>query len=81
MIEIFWLSALILGVLLYFLPWLVAATNKKKNAQAIGALNLLLGWTLVGWVVALVWALTVDPSTPDESSQNKRVGQRLRGGK
>jgi hypothetical protein len=33
----------------------------KHNAGAIFALNLLLGWTLVGWVVALVWALAVDP--------------------
>ena len=31
---------------------------KKRNAGAIFALNLLLGWTLVGWVVSLVWALT-----------------------
>jgi len=26
------------------------------------ALNLLLGWTVVGWVAALVWALTKDPA-------------------
>jgi len=23
-------------------------------------LNLFLGWTLIGWIVALVWASTVD---------------------
>jgi Superinfection immunity protein len=32
----------------------------KKNWVAIFALNLLLGWTVVGWVIALVWALTKD---------------------
>jgi hypothetical protein len=43
---------------LYFLPTFVG--QSKRNAGAIFVLNLLLGWTLVGWVVALVWAMTVD---------------------
>jgi hypothetical protein len=46
----------------YFLPSI--AGWRKRNAVAIVALNLLLGWTLVGWVVALVWALTTDPPDP-----------------
>jgi hypothetical protein len=46
--------------LIYFIPTIVAGHNKKQNAGAIGALNLLLGWTLVGWVVALVWAMSKD---------------------
>jgi Superinfection immunity protein/zinc-ribbon domain len=46
------------GILLYFLPTLLGA--KKRNAGAIFALNFFLGWTFVGWVVALIWALTVD---------------------
>ena len=45
-------------VALYFLPSLIG--SKKRNAAAIFILNLLLGWTVVGWVVALVWALTVE---------------------
>lgn len=47
--------ALVCG-LIYFIPTFVG--SHKKNFGAIFALNLLLGWTLVGWVVALVWALT-----------------------
>lgn len=43
---------------LYLLPSLVAAGRKHKNEGAIVALNLLLGWTLLGWIAALVWALT-----------------------
>jgi hypothetical protein len=43
---------------LYFLPSLLG--KDKRNAGAIFVLNLLLGWTFVGWVVALVWALTVE---------------------
>jgi Superinfection immunity protein len=40
----------------YMLPWAIAATRGKSNAGMIGILNLLLGWTLVGWIVALVMA-------------------------
>ncbi len=40
----------------YMLPWAIAATRGKANTGAIGILNLLLGWTLVGWIVALVMA-------------------------
>jgi len=51
----------------YFLPsWLGTG---KRNSTSIFLLNLLLGWTLVGWVVALVWATTKEaeqapPATP-----------------
>lgn len=47
-----------LAVTLYFLPLLVATTRNHVNMLAISVLNLLLGWTFIGWVVALVWACT-----------------------
>lgn len=40
----------------YFLPWAIAATRGRSNAGAVGLINFLLGWTFVGWVVALVMA-------------------------
>ncbi len=43
---------------LYFLPTLIG--RNKSNVGAIFVLNLLLGWTVIGWIVALVWACTVD---------------------
>ena len=43
--------------LFYFLPFAIAFNRKRTNTGAIFALNLFLGWTLIGWVVALVWAL------------------------
>ena len=42
----------------YFLPWGVAASNHHLNTTAIFILNLLLGWTGLGWIVALIWAFT-----------------------
>jgi len=40
----------------YLLPWAVAATRGRANQAAIGVINLLLGWSLIGWIVALVMA-------------------------
>src|SRR6266576_5002022 len=52
------------SLFIYFIPYIVATQNKKQNAGAIGALNFFLGWTLVGWVVALVWAMSKDVVVP-----------------
>ncbi|MFI5428579.1 superinfection immunity protein [Aeromicrobium sp. UC242_57] len=40
----------------YMLPWAIAATRGKSNSGAIGWINLLLGWSIIGWIVALVMA-------------------------
>lgn len=44
--------------LVYFVPSIMAWARGHHNKGAITALNVLLGWTVLGWVVALVWALT-----------------------
>lgn len=48
---------LLVLVVVYFVPTIVAWSRKAKNRSSIGVLNLFLGWTLVGWVVALMMAL------------------------
>ena len=48
--------ALIFAV--YFLPSLIAFAREHKNKLAIFLLNLLLGWTVLGWVSSLVWSVT-----------------------
>ena len=45
---------------LYFLPTIIALVGKKRNALAIFLLNFFLGWTFIGWAVALVWSVTKD---------------------
>jgi hypothetical protein len=50
-----------IGVLLiYFVPTLVANESKSKRVSAIFILNLLTGWTLIGWIAALIWAMASD---------------------
>ena len=43
---------------IYFIPYANAESRNHKSAGAIGALNLLLGWTIAGWVIALIWSFT-----------------------
>lgn len=53
-VALSWLLAL--GTFGYLFPFAVATTRGKANAGAIGVVNLALGWTVVGWVVALAMA-------------------------
>jgi hypothetical protein len=43
---------------LYFVPAVVSFTREHPQHLAIFVLNLLLGWTAIGWIIALVWACT-----------------------
>lgn len=45
------------GAGFYIFPSLLAGILKNKNVLAISLLNLFLGWTIIGWVIALVWAV------------------------
>ena len=48
----------VVGVLvtLYELPAIVAYNKDHPRCLAILLVNILAGWTIVGWVIALVWA-------------------------
>ena len=47
-------------IVLYFLPTISAFERKKKNTSSIFVINFFLGWTIIGWIVALSWALSKD---------------------
>lgn len=40
-------------IALYFLPTLIAGCRKATNGGSVLFINLLLGWTIIGWWVAL----------------------------
>jgi hypothetical protein len=50
--------ACLLGLAAYVAPSIIAFSRRHPNAGAICAVNLLLGWFFIGWVVALVWSFT-----------------------
>jgi len=45
---------------LYFLPTIVAS-HRGHGIFVILMLNLLFGWTIIGWLAMLVWALASRP--------------------
>ena len=55
----------LVALIFYFLPSIVAGFRGHHNTAAIFILNLLLGWSFIGWVVSLVWAFT-------ETGENRR---------
>jgi hypothetical protein len=50
----------LVSLALYFLPTIIVLARRKKNVLGPILVNILLGWTVIGWIVALIWALTVD---------------------
>jgi hypothetical protein len=53
-----------LGVLcfLYWLPTVVAIIRRTPSALGVAAINFFLGWTVIGWIVALILALAAYPA-------------------
>jgi hypothetical protein len=58
-------------IALYFLPSIVAYSRRSLNKAPILVVNVFLGWTFIGWVVALAMAVTrnVEPPTPPGQSR------------
>ena len=52
------LFAVLIMLVIYFLPSFIARERKHKSVAAIFVTNLLLGVTVAGWIFALIWAFT-----------------------
>ena len=49
-----------LPFVMYFLPSIIALARSKRDLLAIFLLNFFLGWSVIGWIVALIWAAKND---------------------
>ena len=49
------------------MPLIIAVARKHRFATAIGLLNVLLGWTILGWLAALIWAVNKDVRESNET--------------
>lgn len=78
-------TQVIILLLLYFIPYFVAENRKHHNRMAISVLNLFLGWTVLGWLIALIWACTAVKKdanmvvSTQDSSNNKSIKEKLKG--
>lgn len=52
---------IIIGIVIYFLPSIVAYNRNHNQYNPILLLNLFLGWTVIGWIAALIWAVSNPP--------------------
>lgn len=53
--------ATVLAAVLYMLPGIIAGARGAENENKIYAVNFFLGWTVLGWIAALAWAVTDAP--------------------
>jgi len=55
----------VVALSVYFLPTAMAFNRGCKALGGIFVVNLFLGWMLIGWVVALAWAVSgeTEPKT------------------
>lgn len=49
---------LVISLISYFLPTIVATVRPAKRRAVIFAINLVFGWTIIGWIATLIWAMT-----------------------
>ncbi|WP_337054083.1 superinfection immunity protein [Pseudoxanthomonas sp. USHLN014] len=57
-------SFFITAPLLYLLPTIEAALRKHRSLAGVALLDILLGWTVLGWIGAMIWALVNPDGTP-----------------
>jgi len=52
------MTFLFLSAIFYFLPTILA--RHKEDFLGIFLVNLLAGWTVIGWFIALIWACSAE---------------------
>ena len=59
--ELLAFVVLALVLIFYFLPAIIADIRGTEHQTAICLINLFLGWTVLGWIAALIWAVVEKP--------------------
>ena len=62
---------------LYLLPCLIGCARRAPDIGAIVVIDILLGWTFIGWVVALAMAFRSAPPSPPPPAATAGWAQHL----
>jgi Superinfection immunity protein len=54
-----WFLFLLILLFFYFLPAVIASNRNTKHGGMIVFINFVFGWTVLGWIAALIWAIDV----------------------
>jgi hypothetical protein len=57
----------------YILPTFIAAARRHKNGAPIMIVNIMLGWTLVGWIVCFAWAFSAGGGSKKNDISARRI--------
>ena len=61
-----------IGLGIYLIPTIIAFARKVPSTLSVAVLNIFLGWSIIGFVVALVWALkNYDYVPPDLRNKDR----------
>ena len=61
-----------LGLIIYLLPSIIAERRKHHALFGIAIVNIFFGWTLLAWVVCLIWAYSRTESQPQNQSSTSK---------
>lgn len=59
---------IVVGIAVYWIPTVVAGTRHVPNLGSVVIINFFLGWTLIGWVVALAMACRSRAPSPQPAA-------------
>jgi len=66
---------IVISVALYVLPTLLAWKGGNRRLGRIALVNLLLGWTVIGWIAAMVMTFIYTPPSDGEQDVPHTPGQ------
>lgn len=55
--DVVLVAGFVFCAIIYMAPAVMAWSLRSKGLLWLTAVNILLGWTVIGWIVALVWAM------------------------
>lgn len=61
------------GVMVYVLPTMLAWSRRSNRRWRITAVNLLLGWTVIGWFTAIIMTFAYEPPLPGAEPDRERI--------
>jgi hypothetical protein len=78
--SLFEIVVLLAAVVIYFLPAMIADRRARHDLLTIALFNAVIGWTVLGWLLALYWALQPNPPKDlggNVKARSRRVGMLL----
>jgi hypothetical protein len=63
------LAIILIALVVHFIPAIIGYQRGVTHAGALLLVNLLIGWTLIGWVVCLIWAIFARTQAEDDRAR------------